>query len=81
MKFCVRYRDGQGLLLRLIFGKQSIKALILPDLRSGAHLFDKRILIEEGKGAGYPDGLQDQLPNHFCVNIVATANMRTLLVC
>ena len=54
----------------------------LTDQRSESHLFDKRLLIGDGKGAGYPKGFQNQPPppNRFCTDIVSAASVGALLI-
>ena len=53
----------------------------LPQLGGRAHLLQKGVPVGDGKGAGCPDGFQNQLPQHLAADIVSAASMGALLMC
>ena len=53
----------------------------LPQLGGGAHLLQKSVPVGDGKGAGSPDGFQNQLPQHLAADIVSAASMGAFLMC
>ena len=53
----------------------------LPQLGGGAHLLQKSVSVRDGKGAGRPDGFQNQLPQHLAADIVSAASVGAFLMC
>ena len=53
----------------------------LAQLGGGAHLLQKSISVRDGKGAGSPDGFQNQLPQYFAADIMSFASMGAFLMC
>ena len=49
----------------------------LPQLGGGAYLLQKSVPVGDGKGAGSPDGFQNQLPQYFAADIMSFASMAT----
>ena len=53
----------------------------LPQLGGGAYLLQKSVPVGDGKGAGCPDGFQNQLPKYLAADIVSAASVGTFLMC
>lgn len=53
----------------------------LAQLGGGAYLLQKSVSVGDGKGAGSPDGFQNQLPQRFGADMMSTASGGALLTC
>ena len=87
--------DGKGFIELLDDGVQLRNPLFLlvqpplgflgcfypPQLGGGAHLLQKSVPVGDGKGAGCPDGFQNQLPQRFGADMMSTASGGALLTC
>ena len=75
----VQLRNPLFLLVQLPLG--FLGGFRLAQLGGGAHLLQKSISVRDGKGAGSPDGFQNQLPQYFAADIMSFASMGAFLMC
>ena len=75
----VQFGNAFLVLAQLSFG--FLGGFRLPQLGGRAHLFQKGVPVGDGKGAGSPDGFQNQLPQRFGADMMSTASGGALLTC
>ena len=75
----IQLRNPLFLLVQLPLG--FLGGFRLAQLGGGAYLLQKSVSVGDGKGAGSPDGFQNQLPQRFGADMMSTASGGALLTC
>ena len=75
----IQLRNPLFLLVQLPLG--FLGGFRLAQLGGGAYLLQKSVSVGDGKGAGSPDGFQNQLPQRFGADMMSTASGEALLTC